>query len=322
MAVITAISFEEVRGLLAGYEMGEPASFEGLAAGSVNSNYALSVGGRRLFLRVYEEQGLAGARGEAAMLERLAGAGVRTPSPCRRSDGTLVATVRGKPAALFPWVDGGMRCQAAVTAHDARRVGEALARVHLAAAGESRGPGRFRFNDLIVRLDGIANDGGADFAPRVPALRAALEVAHADRDPGLPGGLVHGDLFRDNVLWDPGGEIAALLDFESAFDGTHAFDLAVTVLAWCVGDDIDPALARALCDGYQGTRPLTAGEREGLWAEACFAAMRFVITRITDYAMRAGTAGPRVIKDWRRFDMRHARLTSLGNGGFRSLLGL
>jgi homoserine kinase type II len=256
------------------------------------------------------------------MLERLALAGVRTPSPCRRTDGTLVGTVRGKPTALFPWVDGGMRCQASVTTSDTRRVGEALARVHLAAAGESRGPGRFRFQDLLVRLEGIEKSNDPSFVPRVPALRAALETAHAERDPGLPGGIVHGDLFRDNVLWNPGGEISALLDFESAFDGTYAFDLAVTLLAWCVSDDVDPALARALCEGYQGARPLTGGEREGLWAEACFAAMRFVITRITDYAMRAETTGPRVIKDWRRFDLRHTRLRSLGNSGFRALLGL
>jgi homoserine kinase type II len=322
MAVITAISLEEARGLLEGYGMGPVESFEGLAAGSVNTNYALTVGKARLFLRVYEEQDLDGARGEAAMLERLARAGVRTPSPCRRTDGTLVGTLRGKAAALFPWVEGGMRCQASVTAHDARGVGEALARVHVAAAGEQRGPGRFRFEDLLVRLEGIASSSHPDFAPRVPGLRAALEAAHAERDPRLPEGLVHGDLFRDNVLWGPDGEIAALLDFESAFDGTYSFDLAVTLLSWCVADDVDPALARALCEGYQTVRPLTAAEHDGLWAEARFAAMRFLITRITDYAMRAGTAGPRVVKDWRRFDMRHRRLGELGKGGFRAMLGL
>ncbi len=321
MAVITAVSPQEARELVAGYPFGELRSMKGLAAGSVNSNFELDVGGTRLFLRLYEEQELAGAEGETAMLERRARAGVATPAPCARSDGSLVSIVKGKPAALFPWVEGHMRCQAGVTVDDTRRLGAALARVHLAAANERRGAGRFRFEDLRERLDRIEQSGHPEFAPRVPSLRAALERAHAERDPGLRHGVVHGDLFRDNVLWDAHGRIVALLDFESAFDGKHAFDLAVTLLAWCVGDDLDAALARALREGYEAVRPLDEREREGLWAEASFAAMRFTITRITDYAMRAPTAGPRVVKDWRRFQMRFDKLQALGRAGLRALLG-
>ncbi len=321
MAVITSISPQEAAELVAGYPLGGLGSMKGLAAGSVNSNFELEVGGRQFFLRLYEEQDLAGAEGETAMLERLARAGVQTPAPCRRTDGSLVSVVKGKPAAVFPWIEGSMRCQAGVTAADARHLGEALARVHLAAATERRGPGRFRFEDLLDRLDRIAGSGDPEFAPRVPALRAALERAQAERDLGLSHGVVHGDLFRDNVLWDGRGRIVALLDFESAFDGTHAFDLMVTLLAWCVGDDIDASLARALREGYEAVRPLGERERAGLWAEACFAAMRFTITRITDFAMRDGTTGPRVVKDWRRFQMRFDKLQALGREGFRGLLG-
>ena len=322
MAVITSITPEEARALVEAYGMGELRALEGVPAGSVNSNFALDVGGRRVFLRVYEEQAHAGAEGETAMLERLARAGVQTPSPLRRADGALVSVVRGKPAALFPWVEGHMRCQSGVTVDDARRVGEALARMHRASAGERRGPGRFRFEDLLDRLTRIEASGHPEFSPMVPSLRASLERAHAERDPALSTGVVHGDLFRDNVLWGAGGGIVALLDFESAFDGKHAFDLMVTLLAWCVGDDIDPGLAGAMREGYEAVRPLGDAERAGLWAEASFAAMRFTITRITDYAMRTDVAGPRVVKDWRRFRMRFDKLQGLGRAGFRRLLGV
>jgi homoserine kinase type II len=322
MAVLTRLDRPEASALVAAYAMGELRSIEGIPAGSVNSNFALDVGGKRVFLRVYEEQDLQGAKGETRMLERLAGAGVQTPPPCRRADGELVSVACGKPAALFPWVDGGMRCQAGVTEGDAREVGEALARMHVAAAGEARGPGRFRFEDLGARLARIEESKDPTFAPRVPGLRAALESAHAARDPSLPSGVIHGDLFRDNVLWGPGGRIAALLDFESAFDGKQAFDLMVTVLAWCVGDALDPALARAMCEGYVAVRPLSDRERQGLWAEGCFAAMRFTITRITDYAMRADAAGPRVVKDWQRFQKRSDELRALGPTALRRMLGV
>jgi homoserine kinase type II len=320
VAVLTAIDDGDARDLLAAYGL-QLRSIEGIAAGSVNSNFALVTPEGRLFLRLYEERNHAGAEREAAMLERLARSGVPTPAPLRRRDGALVSVVRGKPAAVFPWRDGRMRCQAAVTPQDAARVGEALARVHAAGAQHAAEPGRFGVGELRARLERIGASRDDRFVPLVPSLRKALDRAHAARDPGLPAGLTHGDLFRDNVLWDARGEITALLDFESACVGTYAYDLMVTVLAWCFGEGLDARLARAMREGYERVRPLTAAEAAGLHAEASFAALRFIITRITDYAMRAPAAGPRVVKDWRRFQKRREVLETLGPEGFSALLG-
>jgi homoserine kinase type II len=123
------------------------------------------------------------------------------------------------------------------------------------------------------------------------------------------------------VLWKDDGAIAALLDFESASRGRFVFDLMVTVLAWAFGDGLDAAIARALCDGYRTVRELAEEERAGLLAEGCVAALRFTITRITDYAMKEGI-GPRVLKDWRRFAMRLQTLEELGDTGLRQILGV
>ena len=87
----------------------------------------------------------------------------------------------------------------------------------------------------------------------------------------------------------------------SASDGRFAYDLAVTILAWCFGDELDLDHARALVAGYESRRPLEAAERAGLQAELALAALRFATTRITDYAMPRAADAPRVIKDWRRF---------------------
>jgi homoserine kinase type II len=321
MAVLTAITDDDARLLLQAYGLGPHATLAGLAAGSVNSNFALVLqeGARRLFLRVYEERDRDGAVRETAMVERMARAGVPTPAPLRRLDGALVSDVRGKPAALFPWRSGSMRCQASVSAADAAQLGEALARVHVAGAGEPRDDSRFRYEDLAARLDRIESSGDARFTGLVPSLRDALVRAHAARDPGLPRGLIHGDLFRDNVLWE-GQELAALLDFESASDGTLAYDLMVTILAWCVGDGLDVGLARALREGYERVRPLERREWDALAGEGSFAALRFVVTRITDFAMRAAPAGPPPAKDWRRFMMRFDKLSALGSEGLREAL--
>ncbi|MDP9003106.1 MAG: homoserine kinase [Myxococcota bacterium] len=321
MAVLTSLTESDARTLLFAYGLGPLRALEGIAGGSVNSNFALESDARRVFLRLYEERDLAGAQRETAMLERLAAAGVPTPAPLRALDGSLVRVLTGKPAALFPWRDGQMRCQAGVTLEEAARIGQALAHVHLAGAGEVCEAGRFGFSELLARVDRVAASGDPRFAPWVPSLKADLERVHAARQPDLPRGLIHGDLFRDNVLWDPCGEISALLDFESACEGTYAYDLMVTVLSWCVGDELQPELATAMRGGYEGVRRLTDAEKRGIFAEGCFAALRFTVTRITDYAMRTEVAGPRVVKDWRRFLQRFQTLTDLGSEGLARVLG-
>ncbi len=321
MALLTAISEQDARELLDAYTVGALESVEALAAGSVNSNFSVRTPDRQLFLRLYEEQDRAGAEAETGMVERLGAAGVPCAAPVRRRDGGLVSVVRGKPAALFVWRQGSIRCTAQVTPEDTRAVGRALARVHLAGGREPRGPSRFRYEDLCARLDRVAASGDPRFVPAVPALRDTLTSAHAARPGGLPHGLIHGDLFRDNVLWADDGSLAALLDFESASEGTFAYDLMVTVLAWCVGDDLDVGLARAMREGYEQVRPLEEVERQALAPEGAFAALRFAVTRITDFGMRALPGGPPPARDWRRFMMRFEKLRDLGVDGVRRALG-
>lgn len=319
MATFTAVSAQDLKSFLAAYDL-RLRSFGGVPAGSVNSNYWLEVEfgensqENRLFLRIFEEQGPEGAAAEAAMLERLAAARVPTPAPLRDGSGQAIGTLAGKPAALFPWRQGGMRCQASLQPHDLDWLGDALALVHVVpGAGEGRGPGRFGLADLHQRIDRIAGAKDEGLRSLAAPLRDALDATAARRRKDLPRGLVHGDLFRDNVLWrdELSGPVVALLDFESAFEGPLAYDIAVCLLSWCYGEGFDPRLARALVRGYCNVRPLDAAERDGLFEEARFGALRFTITRITDYAMRA-SEGPRVVKDHRRF---WARYEALGHWG-------
>lgn len=315
VAVLTSISDAEALVVAREYALGELVRLEGIPAGSVNSNFALVTDKGRYFLRIYEEQGDAGARAEGALLAKLAAAGVATPAPIARADGTgTIGAVASKPAAVFPWTDGTHRCQASVTRDDCRRVGAALAAVHCAGEGTVRGLGRFRYEDLLERIARITTARDTTLAAQAPVLRAKLDQWTARRDASLPRGVIHGDLFRDNVLWKNDGSIAALLDFESASDGVLAYDLMVTALAWCFGDALDMALLSAMIDGYESIRPLDDAEKRSLVAEGCVAATRFTITRITDYAMRV-TDGPRVIKDWRRFAARLAALEAIDSKG-------
>ncbi|MFS8070214.1 MAG: homoserine kinase [Byssovorax sp.] len=322
MATLTPLLLDDARRLGAAYGL-DVASVRGIPAGSVNSNYALTLGdGGRAFLRVYEEQQAASAAGEARLLADLEARGVKTPRPLALAGdeaGGFIAEHAGKPVAVFPWIEGDSLCQKRVTPDAVRKLGAALAEVHL--AGDSfvgAPPSRFGEAQLASRLRRLeAIDLDAELAPVVARLGADLALL-ASR-PSVGEGLIHGDLFRDNVLWHE-GEISALLDFESASIGSRPFDLMVTVLAWCFGDSFDRELARSLAGGYTARRPLPEDEAAALHAEGSFAVLRFSVTRITDFELRPRGSG--MFRDYRRFLARRAALAELGPRALRTLLGV
>lgn len=322
MALITAVHPDALASFLEDYDVGALLSSSALAAGSVNSNFRLHCSKGDFFLRLYEEQDEAGARRDAETVGALARAGVPTPPPVlRRSpgpSGASLGALNGKPAVLLPWSPGEVLCQKRVTARHAREVGRSLAAMHRsgAALASAYGPGRFQLDHLLARIGRIERAGDVRIAGQAPELRMRLEEIAAARDRKLPGGLAHGDLFRDNVLFIANeAKVAALLDFESAYEGPLVYDLMVTVLAWCVGDALDFDLARAMVEGYESERPLSEEERAHAYDEARFGCMRFWITRVTDYAMRLGFGAGR---DPGRFAMRLRAIEETGPAGFRA----
>lgn len=320
MAVYTHLERAEIEAVLARYGYGAPDVVRAVAEGTVNSSFALECGGERLFLRVYEEQDRDGAAREARLLAHLAARGARTPRPLARRDGTLVGDVRGKPCALFPFVPGEMLCQAAVAPAHARALGAELARLHRAAEGAEPYPSRFDAGPLRARLDAVAGARDPELARLAEPLGRELDAVERARLP-LATGVVHADVFRDNVLWE-GDRLSAVLDFESAATAPFAYDLAVTVLAWTYGAAFDGALAAALVAGYVAERPLGEDERRGLFDEARFAALRFTVTRITDVEMRRAPGDPPPKKRFGRFRARARDLDAMGPAGFAALLGL
>ena len=314
MALLTPMTEAEGRRLLAPLGVAQP-SFQPLEAGSVNSNFAVEVGGeRKFFMRVYEEQGVEGARTELRILQQLAAAGVPVAPAVCVDAGAWLGRHRDKPVALFPWVAGDIACQGMVDAARARQVGRALAKVHRAGVSDLPA-GRFGPDDIRARLSRVEAESET-LAPVARETRRRLDSQCHRRDDGLPAGLIHGDLFRDNVLWE-GQRINALLDFESASHGAFVYDLAVCVHAWCFGDSFDPDLVRALFAGYAAVRPLSARERDAFSTESAVAALRFVATRMTDYSLRAAPGQP-PLRDYNRFLQRYSVAAS---GQLAQMLG-
>lgn len=316
MALLTPLALGDARRIGAEYGL-DLVAVEALTAGSVNSNFSVrAADGARFFLRVYEEQGRAGAVRELAMIAALARLGVPTPPPLARLRGGHASEHAGKPVGLHPWVVGDSLCSAQVTVPRIRQLGRALARVHACSESVPEIPeGRFRVSDLLVRLDYI-DQSDARYAPDTRLIRERLaHYSEVSPPAAVRRGLIHGDLFRDNVLWQ-GDTLLGLLDFESASRGVLVYDLMVLVHAWCYRESYDLELVAALFDGYTEERPLSPEEWSALLPQACLGALRFATTRITDFSMRAAP-GRAPVRDYRRF---LARLAALEAGALDPII--
>jgi homoserine kinase type II len=243
----------------------------------------------------------------------------------RRVDGSgFISVSSGKPVALFPFRDGDMVCQKSVTEAKTHAVGVALGHIHHAGSvlgaarlGELAGESRFGREALRARLVRV---GETTTDPEILQVRDELErFLREPYDEPRVIGLIHGDVFRDNVLWQ-NARIAAVLDFESASIGSLAFDLMVTVLAWCFASELQQPLARALVAGYRESAPLDRALANELFDAGRFACARFTTTRITDFELRP--RGATVYKDFRRWKRRMEQLEALGPVGLSALLDL
>ncbi|MBW2462542.1 MAG: homoserine kinase [Deltaproteobacteria bacterium] len=321
MAVYTKLDSADGERIAGAHELGQLRGIAPIAAGSVNSNYFLDTERGRWFCRIYEEQESDGVAYEWAVLGHLADHGLPVPV---RVAGPAPGDVRvqGKPTAVFELVGGAETCQAGVTVARAASVGAFLARAHRALDDfPERREGRFTTMDVRKRLDSAAAAGDAQLTPVISTVRGALDEVERDLPRDLPRGVIHGDLFRDNVRFD-GDRIVAAIDWESASDEARVYDIAVTLLAWCWGDDLDVQLGRALAGAYVAARPLTGAERDALRLSAMAAAARFTTTRITDFHLRGDAGGTRVMKDYRRFLARLERVTAMSSDEFATTLGI
>ncbi len=308
MAQFRTLEADDVREILGAF--GAPAyrAHAPLAAGTINTNVRVETAAGPLFLRINEGKTADDVAREAEIVSHAAAHGVPTPAPLHTRAGAPFATWKGLFASVFPWVPGRTLSRADVTPAHAALVGRALGALHLASAGfTDRRPGRYEPDEIRRRAAHVAGLGRPELVGAAAVLGLALDALEQERAVVLPRGLIHGDLFIDNVLYGEDGapgaasRLAALRDFEQASWGRVAYDLAVTTLAFGYGrDDFRADVTRALLDAYASVRAPTELERHAFGAELRFAACRFAVTRITDVHLKRDAGAPGG-KDFRRY---------------------
>ncbi len=291
MAVYTQLGAEALAGIIANFDVGSLVSAKGIAEGVSNSNWLIETEGAggnstRFILTMYEQRtDIAELPFFLGLLDHLAERGCPVPRTIHDRAGAAFRLHEGKALALIEFLPGVSVSEP--TPAQARSVGEALARVHLAAAdfAATRANG-LGLADWQALAKACGTEGLNAIHPELGAL-AARELAHLARHwpQDLPRSVIHADLFPDNVLM-LGDAVTGLIDFYFACTDIAAYDIAVTHAAWCFSADgsrLEPALSEALLAGYAAVRPLSAAERAALPLLARGAAMRFLMTRAYDW---------------------------------------
>ncbi|MEZ5775211.1 MAG: homoserine kinase [Hyphomicrobiaceae bacterium] len=291
MAVYTEVQPEALAHFLDSYGLGELVSVKGIAEGVENSNYLVQTARGSYILTLYEKR----VRRDdlpffLGLMEHLAGRGITCPTPLRDLEGRMLRELAGRPAAIVSFLEG-ISVKRPSVAHCAG-LGEALAGLHQAGEG-------FKLTrENALSLAGwreIATRLGED-ADKVSAGLGALIETELDElerrwPAGLPVGVIHADLFPNNVFFR-GDRLSGLIDFYFACNDMFAYDIAVCLNAWCFEADhaFNVTKARAMLEAYRRGRGLSPEEIAALPILARGAALRFLLTRAHDWLHTAPTA--------------------------------
>ena len=291
MAVYTHLGAEQLAELIAQFDVGTLRSAKGIAEGVQNSNWLIETSGRdgtgaRFILTMYEERTEVGELPFfLGLMDHLSAHRCPVPATIHDRSGGAFRLFDGKPVALIEFLSGVSVSEP--TPGQARAVGEALARLHLASLdfamerANNLGPAGWR-----RLIDGCGAAGLAAIDPALgPLVERELAELLAQWPADLPRSVIHADLFPDNVLMI-GDTVGGLIDFYFACTDVTAYDIAVTHASWCFdagGTRFAPDLSVALLQGYEAVRPLTAAERAALPLLARGAAMRFLSSRAYDW---------------------------------------
>ena len=284
MAVYTDVSADDLTEFLGRYDIGTLRSYKGIAEGVENSNFLVHTDAGNFILTLYEKRV---AEGDLpfflGLMEHLAARGLTCPQPVKNKMGGMLGRIAGRPAAIVTFLDG-LWIRKPNAGHCAA-VGEALARLHLAGA-----------DFAILRPNALSVDSWRPMyehaGPRGDSVRPGLcneivkelEVLEKSWPRNLPGGVIHADLFPDNVFF-LGDKLSGLIDFYFACNDTLAYDIAVCLNAWCFEPDhsYNVTKGRALLKAYSKVRALSDDERAALPVLSRGAAMRFLLTRLVDW---------------------------------------
>lgn len=284
MAVYTQVADDELAAFLGAYDIGALVSYKGIAEGVENSNYFLQTERGSFILTLYEKRvDPADLPFFLGLMDHLAAQDIVCPTPIHARDGAALRTLAGRPAAIISFLQGVSPRR--VDIRHCAPLGGALAGMHLAADGFSMTrPNALSLSGwrpLFDRCGPRAHEVQNGLAGQI---EQELEFLEENWPSGLPTGVIHADLFPDNVFF-LGDRVSGVIDFYFACNDFFAYDLAICINAWCFEKDgaFNVTKARHILNAYRAVRPFSAAELAAIPVLLRGGALRFLLTRLHDW---------------------------------------
>ena len=279
MAVFTNVSVANITAWLANYSLGELIELQGIPEGIENTNYFVTTGNGRFVLTLFEKLTAKELPFYLNLMAHLARHGIPCPAPVANHQNSFLGELNGKPACIASRLPGESITRP--NAAQCAAVGTMLGQMH--SVGQRFGEQMLNPRGAAWRLE--ASQQVKKFLPPQDAALLESEVERHAKQPlqDIPRGVIHADLFRDNVLME-GERVGGAVDFYFACTGSLLYDVAITVNDWCLTAEykLDEERTRAMLKAYNAARPFNAKEAE-LWTQALrVAALRFWISRLYD----------------------------------------
>ncbi|WP_316859396.1 homoserine kinase [uncultured Cohaesibacter sp.] len=284
MAVYTEVSDEELSAFVASYDIGALTSYKGIAEGVENSNFLVQTETGPYILTLYEKRvNPSDLPFFLGLMEHLSERGLNCPTPLKNNKGKSLGHLAGRPAALVTFLEGMWVHRPSV--EQCEQLGQAMAKMHKAGEGfeltRTNALSVAGWRPLFAMCANRANEVQPGLQAEIESELEFFEI-HWPRD--LPKGVIHADLFVDNVFFLKGA-LSGIIDFYFACNDLLAYDIAICLNAWCFEPDdmFNVTKARAMIKGYQSVRQLTLDEYVALPLLARGAALRFHLTRLYDW---------------------------------------
>jgi len=321
MAFYTVIEKKELGDIVEDYGLVKATALHGIPFGSVNTNYLMETPRGKHLLRVDEVKGELDVKREIELLLFLRKHGFPCPQPLPDRKGRYYREVGGKCLSVYRYVDGHLVRPDRLALAQIENVGRVLADLHSIGKNYKKCiDNRFSYERVADLYVEVRQRLPTYFRRIVRTLDDEIDYLQHYLENKLPKGIIHGDLFNDNLIFK-GDKIVAVLDFEAASRGKFIFDLATAVNALCF-DSQGYQLRRfeALITGYESLRPLSLAEWDAFPNELRFSALRFTVTRLRDFFLQSVDERARINKDFREFYERLRILRREREGGMEGLL--
>ena len=321
MAIYTTLTKKDITNVVDEFALGDLVAFSGVKDGSVNTHYLIETKRGRYFAKVDEVKSEVEVKQELDLLFHLRKQAFPCLQPLKSKTGRLYINAEGKCLTVSRYLEGVELPVKSLTNTHLTALGSTLANLHLIGRTYKKGiDNRFGFSRIVAIYKDVRRQLPSHLKNIIRVLDDEFVYLENYLDNNLPKGIIHGDLFPDNVKFK-GGRLTGVMDFEAACRGKLIYDLATAVNALCFLDDrYRIERFEALITGYESLRPLSLPEWDSFPNELRFSALRFTVTRIKDFFLRKTDDTQRIYKDFKEFYDRLSILRREKSGGMEDIL--